>query len=101
MMRRPPRSTLFPYPTLFRIRATLGVDISIRTLFEAPTVAGLTERISGSSNADPLAGMLPLRPYGNRPALFCMHPLGGLSWCYSGLLQHIPPEYPIYGLQAH
>jgi enterobactin synthetase component F len=83
-----------------RIRATLGVDISIRTLFEAPTVAGLTERISGSANADPLEVMLPLRPYGKRPSLFCMHPLGGLSWCYSGLLQHIPPEYPIYGLQA-
>jgi thioesterase domain-containing protein/acyl carrier protein len=83
-----------------RIRATLGVDISIRTLFEAPTVAGLTERISGAANADPLEVMLPLRPYGNRPSLFCMHPLGGLSWCYAGLLQHIPPEYPIYGLQA-
>jgi nonribosomal peptide synthetase DhbF len=24
----------------------------------------------------------------------------GLSWCYSGLLQHIRTEYPIYGLQA-
>jgi nonribosomal peptide synthetase DhbF len=83
-----------------RIRTTLGVDISIRTLFEAPTVAGLTERISGSANADPLEVMLPLRPYGDRPALFCMHPLGGLSWCYAGLLQHIPPQYPIYGLQA-
>ena len=44
--------------------------------------------------------MLPLRPYGTRLPLFFMHQLGGLSCCYAGLLQHIPPEYPIYGLQS-
>jgi nonribosomal peptide synthetase DhbF len=83
-----------------QIRNTLGIEISIRTLFEAPTVAGLTERIAGASVSNPLEVMLPLRPYGSRSPLFCMHPLGGLSWCYAGLLQHIPPEYPIYGLQS-
>jgi amino acid adenylation domain-containing protein len=83
-----------------RIRDTLGAEISIRTLFEAPTVAGLMERMSGGANLDPLEVMLPLRPHGSRPPLFCMHPLGGLSWCYAGLLQHIPIEYPLYGLQA-
>jgi thioesterase domain-containing protein len=76
------------------------VEFSIRALFETPTVAGLAQRMSGGAVPDPLEVLLPLRPYGNRPALFCMHPLGGLSWCYSGLLQHIPPEYPLYGLQA-
>src|SRR2546426_6418679 len=46
-----------------RIRDTLGADISIRTLFESPTVAALTDRISGPADLDPLDVMLPLRPY--------------------------------------
>ncbi|PYS22960.1 MAG: non-ribosomal peptide synthetase, partial [Acidobacteria bacterium] len=83
-----------------RIHCILGVEISIRTLFEIPTVAGLTERMSGCLDLDPLQVTLPLRPHGNRAPLFCMHPLGGLSWCYAGLLQHVPAEYPVYGLQA-
>jgi nonribosomal peptide synthetase DhbF len=76
------------------------VDVSIRTLFESPTVAGLAARLSDHADLDPLAVLLPLRPAGSRPPLFCMHPLGGLSWCYAGLLQHIPSAHPIYGLQA-
>jgi thioesterase domain-containing protein len=32
--------------------------------------------------------------------LFCIHDAGGFSWPYSKLIRHIPPEHPIYGLQA-
>src|SRR2546423_9353140 len=44
MIRRPPRSTLFPYTTLFRSRATSLADFistarSIRTLIPAPITA--------------------------------------------------------------
>jgi nonribosomal peptide synthetase DhbF len=44
--------------------------------------------------------LLPLRRRGSRPPLFCIHPLGGLSWCYAGLIRHLPSDYPIYGIQA-
>ena len=36
---------------------------------------------------------------GDRPPLFCVHPAGGLSWCYLGLTR-ILPDQPLYGLQA-
>jgi non-ribosomal peptide synthetase component F/pimeloyl-ACP methyl ester carboxylesterase len=83
-----------------RIRSAFGIDLPIRGLFEAPSVAGLLERLDLSTNQKSIDVIVPLRPYGNLLPLFCVHPAGGLSWCYSGLLQHIRGDYPIYGLQA-
>jgi len=45
-----------------RIRATLGVEVSIRAVFNAPTVAGLAEHLRGGEAARPVLAVL------NRPA---------------------------------
>jgi thioesterase domain-containing protein/acyl carrier protein len=85
-----------------RLRASLGVDLPIRAVFEAPTPAGLAERIVALSQGDePLnsvAMLLPLRSQGSRPPLFCMYPGTGLAWTYASLLPHLP-DRPIYGIQ--
>ncbi|MFI6924023.1 amino acid adenylation domain-containing protein [Nonomuraea spiralis] len=44
--------------------------------------------------------LLPLRPGGDRPPLFCVHASGGLSWNYGPLLRHLPSNQPVYGVQA-
>ncbi|OAB38471.1 amino acid adenylation domain-containing protein [Paenibacillus glacialis] len=84
-----------------RIREALGRDPGIGILFEAPTVATLAEKLDmeeGHSSA--LQVLLPLRTHGDQLPLFCIHPAGGLSWCYAGLMKHLSMDYPIYGLQA-
>ncbi|MFD8912686.1 non-ribosomal peptide synthase/polyketide synthase [Streptomyces sp. NPDC059575] len=83
-----------------RIRETLGVEVGLRTLFEAPTVAGLTERLIMDDPDDALDVLLPLRTTGTRTPLFCIHPGGGISWSYSGLLNHIGSDHPVYAIQA-
>ena len=84
-----------------RIRSTLDTQIPIRRLFENPTVERLSRSIGvGYSQHSGFDALLPLRAAGNSRPLFCIHPEIGLSWSYSRLLQHIPPEHPIYGLQA-
>ncbi|WP_416971231.1 non-ribosomal peptide synthase/polyketide synthase [Streptomyces sp. 4F14] len=83
-----------------RVRDTLGVEIGLRTLFQAPTVAELSGRLALQDADGSLDVVLPLRPTGTGTPLFCVHPGGGVSWCYSGLLSHVDPEHPVYAIQA-
>ncbi len=84
-----------------RIRAMLNVDIAIRSLFEAPTVEALATHIAaGGPTGSDLDILLPIRRAGRSLPLFCIHPASGFSWSYSRLIHHIPPDHPIYGLQA-
>jgi thioesterase domain-containing protein/acyl carrier protein len=85
-----------------RVRAHLGINISLRTLFEAPTIAELAPRLlaTGETQEESYDVLLPIKPQGSRPPLFCIHPGIGLSWCFTGLLTQLDPDQPLYGLQA-
>lgn len=85
-----------------RIRATLGAEITILSLFEAPTVAALAQRLLPREciQDDAFAILLPIQPNGTRPPLFCVHPVSGLSWLYRNLVNHLDTDQPVYGLQA-
>ncbi len=83
-----------------RVRTTLGVELPIHSLFTAPTVAELALKLSHPTDRNAFEVMLPLRSKGNLPPLFCIHPGGGLSWCYTRLMHYIGADCPIYGLQS-
>ncbi|MFI6468591.1 alpha/beta fold hydrolase, partial [Streptomyces sp. NPDC050538] len=77
-----------------------GVSLSARAVFAAPTVTGLISQMSLASVRDSVNIVLPIRAEGSRPPFFCIHPGGGLSWCYMPLSQFVPADIPLYGLQS-
>lgn len=83
-----------------RVRDTLGVQLTVRELFEYPTVEGLANRLGADALGDDFAVLLPLRSGGSEFPLFCVHPGVGLSWAYAALLQPLGSDQPLYGLQA-
>ncbi|GLU50313.1 non-ribosomal peptide synthetase [Nocardiopsis ansamitocini] len=83
-----------------RVGEALGAPVTVRMLFQAPTVAELLAAVDDGAEEGGLDRVLALRPTGSATPLFCVHPAGGLAWSYSGLMRHLGTEHPIYGLQA-
>ena len=83
-----------------RVRDVFGVDVTVRSVFTAPTAADFAEQLDHGRPDDPFEPVLALRARGSRPALFCIHPAGGLGWSYAGLLRHVGREYPVHALQS-
>ncbi|MFB9902945.1 amino acid adenylation domain-containing protein [Allokutzneria oryzae] len=86
-----------------RFRSVAGVDLPVRAVFETPTVVGLANGISdpaADGAPDALGVLLALRPTGEKAPVFCVHPVTGLGWCYSGLVRYLGEDHPVYALQA-
>jgi amino acid adenylation domain-containing protein len=83
-----------------RLINTFGDLISVRTIFERPTIEQLAALIRQEVASMPPGGVVPIQPKGRRRPLFCVHPSGGLVHCYVDLARLLGPEQPVLGLQA-
>jgi nonribosomal peptide synthetase MxcG len=88
-----------------RLGAALKREVAVSALFRHRTVAALAHALGTVGHAPPptaaggeFAPLLTIQR-GSGPALFCVHPAEGLSWCYLGLAAYLP-HTPIYGVQA-
>nr|WP_141976046.1 non-ribosomal peptide synthetase [Saccharothrix saharensis] len=82
------------------IEKRYGVGVPLAALVETPTVAGLAERLRVKSAVAEFDPLVPIRRDGDRPPLFLVHPLGGHVLCYLPIARHLPPDQPVYALQA-
>lgn len=82
-----------------------GYDIHLGAIFAYPTVAQLAQYLEHKRPGQgESAGFEPLlllhQGLPQIPALFCIHPAGGLSWCYGALARADLNQRSVYGLQA-
>ncbi|WP_338320618.1 type I polyketide synthase, partial [Streptomyces lonarensis] len=92
-----------------RMRRDGVLDVPAASLLATPTIAALLDGADATAApATPVGGapptglqpLLPLRPAGDAPPLFCVHPGAGVSWRYTGLLPHLDAGQPVLALQA-
>ncbi|HEV3358163.1 MAG TPA: amino acid adenylation domain-containing protein [Pseudonocardiaceae bacterium] len=82
------------------IEREFGVEINPLVVAALPTAKDLADWVEASAEDSALDVVVPLRPGTGPTSLFCVHPLGGLSWLYYPLAQTIPDSVGIYGIQA-
>ncbi|WP_280308564.1 amino acid adenylation domain-containing protein, partial [Nocardia abscessus] len=78
---------------------TRGVTIQLPWMFDDATPKALAARADGAAGGSGLQVLLPLRAHGRKPAVFAVHPAGGLAWFYGGMVEHLDKDRPVYGLQ--
>lgn len=83
------------------IKQVTGQELSLRAIFLYPTPALLAAHLENVRVA-PAAyhPLVPLKTNGTQPALFCVHPGGGIATVFSQLAKHIQPGTPVWGMQA-
>ncbi len=94
-----------------RVRDEWKVEIGLGAVFAHPSVArlarhidSLTDRegtVAGNADNEGLGPVVRLRGQVREGTpVFCVHPAGGISWCYRGLADLLPARYDVFGLQA-
>ncbi|MFE3445132.1 amino acid adenylation domain-containing protein [Nocardia sp. NPDC059180] len=88
-----------------QLSEAVAATIPVTWIFTTPTPAGIVAalRAGGADSAGTDAAfdiLLPLRTAGTREPLFCVHPISGIAWSFSGLAAHLDPDRPLYGLQS-
>jgi len=85
---------------LFRqIEKNFGKDLSMATLFEAPTVEQLASFLRAEGGAAPWSSLVPIQASGDKPPFFAVHGGYGGVVMYYNLVRHLTSKQPVYGLQ--
>ncbi|RTE94330.1 non-ribosomal peptide synthetase [Bradyrhizobium sp. LVM 105] len=95
--------SLLAVELLLCLRETTGHEPGIGVLFEHSTIGRLAQYLDRGTAGEG-TGLQPLLRLNaadpNRPAVFMLHPAGGLSWCYNGLARALGADRPAWGVQA-
>lgn len=110
-----------------QLSSDLGVHVPTALLFDLATIAQVARRLANLypevirerfgqsalefySQADSHAAqtavsrvhslLAPLKPKGNRPPLFMVHPPGGIVVCYRELARHLPDDQPLWAIRS-
>ncbi len=106
-----------------RIESDLSLSLPTRELTENPTINRLSTAVldqmgarrpgseqeapytattpaTGRRGGIPSDSLVPLRANGSRPPLFCIHPAGGDVKIYKDLVDTLPADQPVYGIQS-
>lgn len=77
-----------------------GRRFPLSTLLTYPTVRKLAELYETNKQAGNWKSLVPIKPEGSKIPIYIIHGIGLNLLSFNGLVNHMDPEQPIYGLQA-
>ncbi|WP_443048513.1 amino acid adenylation domain-containing protein [Streptomyces sp. NBC_00272] len=83
-----------------RIEQLYRVHLRLADFVATPTPAALAARLRDGGAKAAFDALVPLRPQGDRPPLFMVHPMGGTVLCYVAFARYFPADRPLYAFQA-
>ncbi|MFB9449592.1 amino acid adenylation domain-containing protein [Dactylosporangium vinaceum] len=89
---------IFLHQTVEELAAALGEAGNVAASRAA--MEQVFEDVRSAGGSDPFDVMLTLQPGAALPPLFCLHSGVGFSLPYVGLVGHLGPDRPVYGIQA-
>ncbi len=92
--------SLTAYRLAGRVREELGVQLPVREIFAAPSVAELAARLGAADDGAPTGLVIALQPRGALPPFFCIHPGGGGVSAYRALALRLDGDRPFLALRA-
>ena len=81
------------------IEQEFGIRLPLSALVREPTLRHLAALLARRAPAGEDGVLVPLRPGGGRPPLFCVHELSGNVVVYRALAARLSEDQPVYGLQ--
>ena len=82
-----------------RLDRALGRTLPLETLFNAPTVREFAAHCSAGSSAGAARVLIPFNAGGSLPPVFGVAPGDGNILNFGGLVRHLGPDRPFFGLQ--
>lgn len=82
-----------------RIQQLFGQAPSLADFMEGPTIQELAELLRDEEIVDNTSPLVVIRPQGEKPPLFCVHPASGTVFCYFNMVPYLDQDQPLYALQ--
>ncbi|MTD22269.1 amino acid adenylation domain-containing protein, partial [Pseudomonas sp. CCM 7891] len=84
---------------LVNLMEEAGLDVSLAELFQHASVESVASLISQrTTQLQRDTTLVPVRVEGSQPPLFLIHEFSGMDVYFPALGQHLPGDFPIYGL---
>ncbi len=81
------------------VQARLGRALPMQWVVSDPTPAAIAAHLEGGAEPS-MDQLVRMRSGDGAEPLICVHPAIGLTWCYTGLVQYITDNRPVYGIQS-
>lgn len=83
-----------------RVQQQCQCTLSLAILMQHNTIAAQAVQIRQLAMGDNTTCLLPMQPYGEQQALFCVHAIDGHALVFQELASALAPNIPFYALQA-